>query len=227
MTTSRRRPATAGRPPAQLPRRHPLTRPIVLLGMLVSAGLLAVLVVETGSDDAPTTESSLELSELERGRALWDPDYDGLRGRVEALGFPPVGDESYHVHSQLSVYVDGDRIEVPANIGIDQTAQFASPLHTHQPFGVIHLEADNPYPFTLGQVFAVWGVEFDDGRLGDFRDEGDRTVQVYVNGKPARNPVEQPLADGDNIVVAYGTPESVPKNPSTDALKAEVPGSAR
>ncbi len=224
MTTTPRRPANRGRQPAQLPRRHLLTRPLVLLTMFVGLGLLAVLVVETGSDDTSTNTPDIALNELEAGKALWEPDYDRLQQRVEALGFPPLGDESYHVHSLLSVYVDGDRIEVPTNIGIDETARFASPLHTHQPFGVIHLEAGSPYPFTLGDVFKVWGVAFDSGRLGEYRDAGDRTVQVYVNGARVRDFVKQPLADGDNVVVAYGKPGTFPKQPPTDALTAEVPG---
>lgn len=148
----------------------------------------------------------------------WPPSYVNLADRIEELGFPPVGDESYHVHALLSVFVDGEQVTVPANIGIDEASGTVSPLHTHDPNGVVHLEADEPYPFSLVQVLGVWGVAFGPGQLGGMRDEGPRSVQVYVNGEKIVDPVAYELRDQDNVVIAYGEPGSFPIEPPADAL---------
>jgi hypothetical protein len=83
---------------------------------------------------------------------------------------------------------------------------------------VIHFEADDPAPFTLGQVFEMWGVDYSADRLGPFVPNGERQIHVYVNGAVAPNPVDVELEEGDNVVVAYGEADSFPE-PPTDALK--------
>jgi len=114
--------------------------------------------------------------------------------------------------------VDGEQVPVPANIGIDTRSGYHSPLHTHTPNGVIHFEADEPSPFTLQQVFSMWGVEFTADRLGAYTPTGDNQIHVYVNGQPIDDPVTYELQQGDNIVVAYGEAGSFPTEPPDDAL---------
>ena len=135
---------------------------------------------------------------------------------MAGLNFPPVGDESYHAHALLTVYRNGEQVPVPADLGFNQSGAHGS-LHTHTPDGVIHMEADDPYPYELAHVMAVWGVAFDRNRLGGDVAAGDKAVHVYVNGKPAPDgPVV--LKDKDNVVVAYGTADSFPNLPPADAL---------
>lgn len=43
-------------------------------------------------------------------------------------------------------------------------------------------------------------------------------MHVYVSGKPAAADAVE-MKDGDNIVVAYGTADSFPKQPPADALE--------
>lgn len=206
--TTRRTP-----PPAPQPRRSD-RRLLYLLGALVVVGLVAVVVARaTRSDDTSAAGAGLLRTE-----APWPPQYDGLRARVTQAGFPPVGDESFHVHALLSVYADGEPVAVPANIGIDQGSGYHSPLHTHTPDGVIHFEADEPATFTLQQVFAMWGVDFGPGRLGGYTTQGEKTVHVYVNGEPVDDPVGYEIQDQDNVVVAYGEAGSFPTKPPDDAL---------
>lgn len=138
------------------------------------------------------------------------------RGSGRGLGFPPVGDESYHAHALLTVYRDGEQVPVPADLGYDERGAHTS-LHTHTPDGVLHMEADDPYPYTLGHVMTTWGVALDQNTLGGHTD-GTETVHVFVNGKPATPDVV--LGHGDNVVVAYGTEDSYPKLPPADALEA-------
>lgn len=147
----------------------------------------------------------------------WEPQAIGLAERLAPFEFPPAGDESYHAHVLLSVYRDGEPVDVPANIGFDSRGGHSS-LHTHTPDGVVHMEADNPYPYELAHVFAAWGVAFDEDRLGGDVATGTKKVHIYVNGEPApAGPVV--LEDGDNIVVAYGEADSFPILPPDDALQ--------
>lgn len=93
-----------------------------------------------------------------------------------------------------------------------------SSLHTHTPDGVTHMQADDPYPYTRAHVMTTWGVAFDADRLGGDTANGPNKVYVYVNGEPAAPDVE--LADGDNVVVAYGEDGSFPVEPDDSALDA-------
>ena len=70
---------------------------------------------------------------------------------MAALGLPRGADESYHVHAPLSVYRDGEQVEVPAHIAFNTRVCGRSSLHTHTPDGVVHVgtEADDPHPYQL------------------------------------------------------------------------------
>lgn len=196
-------------------RRDRLTRFAVVAGLLaVAAASIIVIAATQDGDDASPEPSAAALLTTE---PPWAPQSRGFAERVDALAFPPVGDESYHAHTLLSVFRDGKQVEVPNGIGFDLIGGGHAPLHTHDAKGVIHMESDDPYPYKLSNVFTVWGVAFDSGRLGSDVPQGDKKVHIYVNGKPAGP--DAPLADGDNIVVAYGTDGSFPKTPNADALK--------
>jgi hypothetical protein len=45
--------------------------------------------------------------------------------------------------------------------------------------GIVHIESQRPYRFTLGQFFTLWGVRFSDTRLGGYANHGDRIVVGY------------------------------------------------
>lgn len=179
----------------------------------VAAAVIALVMLQGRGDDEPAVEAS---GGLLTSPPPWPAQARGLAERVEGLGFPPVGDESYHAHALLSVYVEGEQVPVPADLGYDVRGAHSS-LHTHTPDGVIHMEADNPYPYTLAHVMTTWGVAFDETTLGGNTASGDQRVHIYVNGEPATPDVE--LEDGDNVVLAFGAAGSFPTEPPTDALQ--------
>jgi hypothetical protein len=153
--------------------------------------------------------------------------------RAEAAGVTPGADEflTTHTHAHLDVFVDGERVDIPAGIGIDlngsgiepelmddevNTAYFLtglcdspclSPLHTHDPFGIIHTESKvaNAPSFTLGQFFTQWGVRLDASCVGEFC-APDVPIQVYLDGKPFRgvDPAEIELTSQLVIAIAIG-----------------------
>lgn len=135
----------------------------------------------------------------------------------------------YHVHAHLDVFFNGERVTVPAGIGIDTSnptvisdAQGVglqrecdkpciSPLHTHATDGVLHTETKTPQPNNLGQFFIEWDVELGPGRVGEYSD-----VKVYVDGeKFDGDPREIELSDRREIAIVIGS--------APDAIPAEFP----
>jgi hypothetical protein len=140
-------------------------------------------------------------------------NYPGLEQRRLAAGVPTMGDSSAggaHIHPKLAVYVRGERIEVPANIGIDpaRSPTEMAGLHTHDGSGVIHVE--NAADPTLGQFFEIWGVPLSPTQLGPHQAKDSETVRAWVDGKPAAELEDLVMEDGQEIVVAFGTEEQLP-----------------
>ena len=130
----------------------------------------------------------------------------------------------YHVHAHLDVLFNGDRVTVPAGIGIDTTnpavesddrgvgltrecdTPCISPLHTHATDGVLHTETKTPAPNNLGQFFVQWDVKLDASCVGEFCAPGT-PIGFYVDGDAYDgDPREIELSDGREIAVAIGTP---------------------
>ncbi len=152
-----------------------------------------------------------QLPGLQSSPAPWQPEYAQLPARLAALHLPPNGDESYHIHAHLAIFVDGQPVTVPANVGISAAAGLESPMHTHDTTGVIHIEASQPSSaFTLGAFLDLWGVDFTNDRLGGYHDTAGKAVHVYVNGQPITDPARYPLHPHDDIVLGYGSPDSFP-----------------
>lgn len=111
-----------------------------------------------------------------------------------------------HIHTQLGISLEGRDIGIPANIGIESTLHrnhtldvygtmnpAVSPLHTHDPDGIIHVESTEIRAFTLGEFLDVWGLDF-----------SDRNAILVVNNGQAieidyRNHV---LRDGEQILLS-------------------------
>jgi hypothetical protein len=92
----------------------------------------------------------------------WDSGNTATGGQgADVAGLPCLLNmpDAYHVHSHLTIYVDGVAQAVPANVGIapTQPARCFYPIHTHDKSGKIHVEAAAPGTYTLGQLFQIWG----------------------------------------------------------------------
>lgn len=190
-------------------------------GVLTAAVIAGIVVVITsgggssGSGDTYTGNSVPPDAEVgvQTTPPPWQPEYAHLGQRLDALGLPGLNENIFHIHSLMHVYVNGKAVTVPANVGLDTSSGTFSSLHTHDTSGLVHMEADRKYPFTIGQFFAVWGVKFSDDQLGSYRSKGDEQVRAYVNGKRISDPVNYVMKEGDEIAVGYGKPGSFPSNP--------------
>lgn len=112
-----------------------------------------------------------------------------------------------HTHPELAVFVKGERMEVPENIGIgpmhagmpgyDASMQMAA-MHTHDASGVIHLEfmrgPVHQDDVRLGQFFSMWGK--------DMRSFGSN-MRMTVNGAENTEHENYMMRDGDKIELHY------------------------
>lgn len=186
--------------------------------VLACVVLLAGCATPGNSTPSPAVPSQATPSQAPL--ELW-PLPDDPMGLARAAGLEPLTIESleYHVHVHLDVFMDGRPVLVPAGIGIDiddpAVKRFEdpvayggieepcedpciSPLHTHDPDGVIHTESPTPTPNTLGEFLIEWDVTLPDD------------AKVYVDGEAYSGDVaEIELTDMLEIAIVMGEPPSV------------------
>ena len=179
------------------------------LGLLVLALAIIGFVALSGGDKKTPEEAQ---KGLQTTPGPWEPLVSGLEERENALGLPAPSDTIYHVHAQLKVFVNGKPQTVPNNIGIDPAKQFLSSLHSHDEKGIIHMEAVEKYPFTVGQFMTIWGVKFTPTQLGAFKVGKGLVLETYLNGKKVPNGPATQLKQSDRVVIGFGKPGSAPKD---------------
>ncbi len=104
-----------------------------------------------------------------------------------------------HLHAHLSIFVDGQQIAVPANIGISPSG--TRPVHTHDDTGRIHIESNVIRDFHLSDLFASWGQPFTKDQLLSYRVGPDRVLTMTVNGTPTDALGDWTFHDHDDIVL--------------------------
>ncbi len=76
-------------------------------------------------------------------------------------------------------------------------------MHTHDPDGILHTEAKQDTPNTLGQFFTVWGITLSSDCIAD-RCGG---VSVYIDGEQfTGDPTTIDLLDQRQIALVIGAP---------------------
>ncbi|OGG59793.1 hypothetical protein A2765_04365 [Candidatus Kaiserbacteria bacterium RIFCSPHIGHO2_01_FULL_56_24] len=104
---------------------------------------------------------------------------------------------AFHWHPSLTIYVKGQRQEIPANIGIGAVHQ---PMHTHSEDasqGVIHLEfagAAKNDEIKLSRFLQTWGKD-----ITSF----GTNMTMTVNGKPNTEFGDYVFKDGDKVELRY------------------------
>lgn len=199
-----------------------LRRRIRACVVAASALSIAVLLAACGGGDAADTVSGVTVAGagLASGPPPWPAQREGLAARIAALDLPKPGTERFHRHQLLHIYNDGLLVPVAADIGVDEARGIESGLHTHDASGVIHMEASKPFSATLGDLFRLWGVAFSPDRVGGLRAESPDDLQVFVNGARIDDPAAHVLAKNDNIVIAFGSLDGVPRRADETALRA-------
>jgi hypothetical protein len=190
-------------------KRARLMRIGVGLAVVVVAAIVAVVALSGGS--SKKSSSGPGAPGLQNTPGPWNAGTDGVEKRAAALGLPDPSDTVFHIHANLEVVTDGKKQTVPANIGIDQSSQFLTSLHTHATDGVIHMEAVQPYPFKLGQFFEIWNVPFTATQIGSYHVGKGLVLQTWVNGTQIKGDAANYVMKAhDKILVGFGKPGSFP-----------------
>lgn len=192
-------------------RRQRLTTAAILGGAAVlgAAVLVAAILARSGDggDEIAYVDQLADVSGLgTEAQPPWPAPTDvPARTELAGLGLGPMG-TAEHYHAHLDVIVNGEPVEVPANIGVDAASGAMTYLHTHETDGIIHIEAaEEGQDFTLGQLFTEWDVRLTQNQLGGLEADNGNTLAVYVDGeKVSGNPALLKLAEHQEIAVVYG-----------------------
>jgi hypothetical protein len=196
--------------------------------VLVVAGVVVALAVSGGPSTTTAAVATVsgppgpEGVPLEAGPLLASASSAAGGQPVDGIQCNSREKLAYHVHTHLSVYVDGQLRPVPPGIGIvspvaGQTAQGtfyqASQcyywLHVHAQDGVIHIESPAGHSYTLGNFFDLWGQPLNTDQVGPARGP----LTVFVNGTRYRgDPRTISLGSHVDIQIDVGAPAVAPKS---------------
>ncbi|MBI2611059.1 hypothetical protein HYW60_03965 [Candidatus Kaiserbacteria bacterium] len=107
---------------------------------------------------------------------------------------PDVVGVGIHWHPRLEIYVKGEKIEIPQNVGIGAVH---APMHTHDDLPIIHLEFQGvarTKDVMLGRFFEIWGK--------DMRSFGSN-MRMTVNGVSNTEYGDYIMRDGDQIELRF------------------------
>ena len=93
----------------------------------------------------------------------------------------------YHYHLQLNITINGERIEIPTNIGFEKDENgdtlFLHPIHTYDNSGRIHVETTRNATAELGFLFDIWGEEFSRNKILDYNVDEEHIIEMTMNGE--------------------------------------------
>jgi len=204
-------------------------RTVTLIAVVVLVAVAIGLVVLLGGDGGNTSASPAPsgatipdpatLPGIMQTPPPWSNNVAQLPERLALLSLPALNDApgALHHHIRLWIYVDGQPVAVPANIGL--SPQAASPLHTHDETGLVHVESADPdFQPVLAQFMDVWGLYFTQTCLGDACNDGDRQLRVFLDGQEyTGDPTLLPLTDQAALVITMGTTDQLP-DPMPDSF---------
>jgi hypothetical protein len=228
-------------------RRQRRRRMVGLIGAVVAVIVVAVVitvaVLNSGSGSthkaggsassgasAPASQLGPEGIALEQG-SLLAPATGAATGQpVDGVQCNSMEQAAFHIHTHLSVYVDGALRPVPAGVGavtpvpqqtangtFDNASRCFYWLHTHAQDGIIHVEAPNHATYTLGQFFAIWRQPLTGNQVGPARG----SVTAYVDGRRyTGDPAKITLASHEDVQLDVGTPVVPPG--SVDWSRSEL-----
>ena len=115
-------------------------------------------------------------------------------------------DTPYKITATFELHVDGNKADVPANIGFDNVEEdglFDSvcqrTLYTITDDGVIHVEWEEEYPFEIGHFLWIWDFPLKDMDLSKSR--------IVVNGIESVLFINEPLVQGYHYKAEFTSKE--------------------
>ena len=180
--------------------------PLSTLGKLASPGPLG----PPGPEEPP----------LENGPSLAPAGSPSPGQTVDGIQCQAGEQVAFHIHSRLTIFVNGHPKSVPYGVGIvDPQIQPGigvpfvvsgacfSWLHTHAADGIIHIESPVVRTYTLGNFFDIWGQPLSQTQVGPAKGP----VTALFNGKVwTGDPRDIPLDAHSQIQLEVGKPLVAP-----------------
>jgi hypothetical protein len=155
--------------------------------------------------DPGTPVLAANYTDIVEGSTLGQPNWTDGSGNGRSIdGVDCANSEAYHRHAMLSIYRNGTRLAVPAQIGLNGCTY---ELHTHDRTGVVHVEAAAPETFTYGQFFEVWNQTLGASNVGGIAG----TVKFYVIENEqvtpyTGNPADLEITEHRELAIVIGDP---------------------
>ena len=137
-----------------------------------------------------------------------DPQTDGAAiGDFSCVVNP---NQTYHVHSHLSIIQNNEALAVPQYIGASPSGSTHCfyQIHTHDQSGKIHVESPMSGTFTLGNLFDIWKQPLTDSNVAGI---SGLPVEIFVTEGGVVTKVEAAdwknieLKDHREITISLGT----------------------
>lgn len=121
----------------------------------------------------------------------------------------PTGDviatNGLHWHPKLTIYIKGEKQQIPANVGIGQVHL---PIHTHEDVkeDIIHMEFSGlvtKKAAKLNNFFQNWKQPFSATTLLNKQAGPEDQIKMFVNGQPNFEFENYIMKDRDNIEIRF------------------------
>jgi hypothetical protein len=196
---------------------------VVVVGVLIGVSLAGGGDSDNGTVSSGSSGGGQSANVGKATKPPWPaPTGPAADKAIASSGLKAFGQEmlDYHIHAHLDVIDDGKPVTVPPGIGYvyDDSGQpkGLTSLHTHQTDGIIHIEAQKPVDYRLGQFFKEWAVPLSAKCVGALCADSTHTLGVYVNGKKVSgDPNDVVIHKHDEIAVIYAKKGSSVKPPSS------------
>lgn len=134
--------------------------------------------------------------------------------------FPPTGDQDLaeHYHAILMIYINGEQVLIPKNVGEGESGPCIQPLHVHSTSpdtSAIHIETPQKRTYTVGDFFRVWAatpdlsgpspVVFNQNQIFNYTTSSSYELQMFVNGQQSTAYDSVILQSRMIIVIVYGS----------------------
>jgi len=116
---------------------------------------------------------------------------------------PVVSRGGLHVHTRLSIFINGEAVSVPGGIGL---GGLHADMHTHAVNDQIHIEMNRAVrasDMRLGRFFDIWGKQFSSQCILDSCNSDEGTVKLIVNGQENSEFDNYVMADGDQVEIRF------------------------
>ncbi len=87
-----------------------------------------------------------------------------------------------HYHVNLTLTILGKPALLPNNLGIEDGCLHPIQVHDNTD-GTVHIHYTKPFPFTLGDIFSIWGMTFSKNQFSGFFFPDRYHINLVINGK--------------------------------------------